>query len=143
MGIAKTENIEEVARNVATGGRDRRRLHGRLPPHTGGARVRRDHLRQHDLVIESKARGTPGQALYGQKVVGTGPFEFIERKLDSHVLYKRVEHHWRQTPACKSSSSAGAGGRHQAGHPAQCEVHISDVPAACRQEAVAKRMQVL
>ena len=44
-----------------------------------------------DLVMESKARwDAGGKELYGQKVVGTG-FEFVERKVGSHVLYKRVE----------------------------------------------------
>jgi len=51
-----------------------------------------------DLVMESKARwDAGGKELYGQKVVGTGPFEFVERKLASHVLYKRVDKHWRQS----------------------------------------------
>jgi len=145
MGIAKTETIEEVARNVAQ-----------------GVEIVDDytvvfHLTQvapefvetisanTDLVIESKARwDAGGKALYGQKVVGTGPFEFIERKLDSHVLYKRVEHHWRQTPACKELEFRWV--------PEDVtrlatllsgEVHISDVPRALQQEAVAKRMQVL
>ena len=55
-----------------------------------------------DLVMESKARwDAGGKDLYGQKVVGTGPFEFVERKVGSHVLYKRVENHWRQTPEYK------------------------------------------
>ena len=52
--------------------------------------------------MESKARwDAGGKELYGQKVVGTGPFEFVERKIGSHVLYKRVENHWRQTPEFK------------------------------------------
>src|SRR6266568_3036181 len=55
-----------------------------------------------DLVMESKARwDAGGKELYGKKVVGTGPFEFIERKLGVHVLYKRVDNHWRQTPEYK------------------------------------------
>jgi ABC-type transport system substrate-binding protein len=55
-----------------------------------------------DLVMESKARwDAGGKELYGKKVVGTGPFEFIERKVGVHVLYKRVENHWRQTPEFK------------------------------------------
>ena len=55
-----------------------------------------------DLLMESKARwDAGGKELYGQKVVGTGPFEFVERKVGSHVLYKRVENHWRQTPEYK------------------------------------------
>jgi peptide/nickel transport system substrate-binding protein len=52
--------------------------------------------------MESKARwDAGGKELYNQKVVGTGPFEFVERKVGSHVLYKRVENHWRQTPEYK------------------------------------------
>ena len=55
-----------------------------------------------DLAMESKARwDAGGKVLYGQKVVGTGPFEFVERKVGSHVLYKRVENHWRKTPEYK------------------------------------------
>ena len=55
-----------------------------------------------DLVMESKARwDAGGKELYGQKVVGTGPFEFVERKVSSHVLYKRVDNHWRQIPEYK------------------------------------------
>ena len=62
-----------------------------------------------DLVIESKARwDAGGKELYGQKVVGTGPFEFVERKVGSHVLYANG---WRTTGArrrnTRSSSSAG------------------------------------
>ncbi len=98
-----------------------------------------------DLVIESKARwDAGGKELYGQKVVGTGPFEFIERKLGSHVLYKRVENHWRQTPEFKELEFRWV--------PEDVtrlatllsgEVHISDVPRALQQEAVGKGMQVL
>ena len=55
-----------------------------------------------DLVIESKARwDAGGKELYGQKVVGTGPFEFVERKVGAHVLYKQVPNHWRKTPEYK------------------------------------------
>src|SRR5690349_20653835 len=55
-----------------------------------------------DLVMESKARwDAGGKELYSQKVVGTGPFEFVERKVGSYVLYKRVENHWRKTPEYK------------------------------------------
>ena len=61
-----------------------------------------------DLVMESKARwDAGGKELYGQKVVGTGPFEFVERKVGAHVLYKRVENHWRKTRNTKSSNFAG------------------------------------
>jgi ABC-type oligopeptide transport system substrate-binding subunit len=61
-----------------------------------------------DLAIESKARwDAGGKELYGKKVVGTGPFEFVERVVGSHVLYKRVENHWPKPQSSKSSSSAG------------------------------------
>ena len=97
-----------------------------------------------DLVMESKARwDAGGKELYGQKVVGTGPFEFVERKVGSYVLYKRVENHWRQTPAYKELEfrwvpedvtrlATLLGG----------EVHISDVPRALQKDAEAKGMKV-
>src|SRR6266705_5718633 len=102
MGIGKADSVEEVAKKVAE-----------------GVEIIDDytvvfHLKQAtpefvenisantDLVMESKARwDTGGKELYGQKVVGTGPFEFVERKLSSHVLYKRVDNHWRKTPEYK------------------------------------------
>jgi ABC-type transport system substrate-binding protein len=98
-----------------------------------------------DLGIESKARwDTGGKELYGQKVVGTGPFEFVERKVASHVLYKRVENHWRQTPAFKELEFRWV--------PEDVtrlatllseEVHISDVPRALQADATAKGMKII
>jgi len=98
-----------------------------------------------DLVMESKARwDAGGKELYGQKVVGTGPFEFVERKLGSHVLYRRVDNHWRQTPAYKELEFRWV--------PEDVtrlatllsgEVHISDVPRALQQDAATKGMQVI
>src|SRR5262245_60957290 len=98
-----------------------------------------------DLGMESKARwDAGGKELYGQKVMGTGPFEFVERKIGSHVLYKRVENHWRQTPEFKELefrwvpedvtrlASLLSG-----------EVHISDVPRALQKDAVAKGMKII
>ena len=102
MGVTKTDTVEEVARKAEQ-----------------GVEIVDDykvvfHLKQAvpefvemicantDLVMESKARwDAGGKELYGQKVVGTGPFEFVERKVGSHVLYKRVENHWRKTPEYK------------------------------------------
>jgi ABC-type transport system substrate-binding protein len=77
-------------------------------------------------------------------VIGTGPFEYVERKVGSHVLYKRIDNHWRQTPEYKELEfrwvpedvtrlATLLGG----------EVHISDVPRALQKEAVAKGMQIL
>jgi len=98
-----------------------------------------------DLVMESKARwDAGGKELYGQKVVGTGPFEFVERKLGSHVLYRRVDNHWRQTPAYKELEFRWV--------PEDVtrlatllsgEVHISDVPRALQRDAATKGMQVI
>src|SRR5262249_27517808 len=145
MGVGKTDSREEVARKVAQ-----------------AVEIVDDytvvfHLTQvapefvetlsanTDLVIESKARwDAGGKALYGQKVVGTGPFEFIERTLGSHVLYKRVEHHWRQTPECKELEFRWVPEDvTRLATLVSGEVHISDVPRALQQEAVGKGMRVL
>ena len=69
--------------------------------------------------------------LYGQKVIGTGPFEFVERKVGSYVLYKRVENHWRQTPEYKELEFRWVpeGVTRLATLLAE-EVHISDVDRA-------------
>jgi ABC-type transport system substrate-binding protein len=98
-----------------------------------------------DLVMESKARwDAGGRKAYEQKVVGTGPFEFVERKVGSYVLYKRVDNHWRKTPEYKELEfrwvpedvtrlATLLGG----------EVHISDVPRALQKDAVDKGMKTL
>ena len=41
------------------------------------------------------ARGPDG---YHDHPIGTGPFQFIELVIDSHILHERVEDHWRKTP---------------------------------------------
>ena len=94
--------------------------------------------------MESKARwDAGGKDLYGQKVVGTGPFEFIERKVGTHVLYKRVENHWRQTPEYKELEFRWVpeGVTRLASLLAE-EVHISDVDRALQKDAVAKGMKI-
>jgi ABC-type transport system substrate-binding protein len=98
-----------------------------------------------DLVMESKARWDKGgKELYGQKVVGTGPFEFVERKVGSHVLYKRVENHWRKTPEYTELEFRWVpeGVTRLATLIAE-EVHISDVDRAIQKDAVAKGMKVI
>jgi len=144
MGVAKTDSIEEVAKKAAQ-----------------GVEIVDDytvvfHLKQAvpefveiicantDLVMESKARwDAGGNALYGQKVVGTGPFEFVERKVGAHVLYKRVENHWRKTPEYKELEFrwVAEGVTRLASLLAE-EVHISDVDRALQEEAVAKGMKI-
>ncbi|MGE3537530.1 MAG: ABC transporter substrate-binding protein [Candidatus Tectimicrobiota bacterium] len=98
-----------------------------------------------DLPMESKARwDAGGKELYGQKVVGTGPFEFVERKVGSHVLYKRVENHWRQTPEVRELEFRWVpeGVTRLASLLAE-EVHISDVDRALQKDAMAKGMKVV
>ena len=145
MGVAKTDTIEDVAKKVQQGV-------DIIDDYTVVFRLKQavpefveTISANTDLVIESKARwDAGGKELYGQKVVGTGPFEFVERKVSAHVLYKRVENHWRKTPECKELefrwvpedvtrlASLLSG-----------EVHIADVPRALQKDAVAKGMQVL
>jgi ABC-type transport system substrate-binding protein len=144
MGVAKTDSIEDVAKKAEQ-----------------GVEIVDDykvvfHLKQAvpefielicantDLVMESKARwDAGGKELYGQKVVGTGPFEFVERKLGAHVLYKRVENHWRQTPEYKELEFrwVAEGVTRLASLLAE-EVHISDVDRALQKDAVAKGMKI-
>jgi peptide/nickel transport system substrate-binding protein len=144
MGIAKTDTVEEVTRKVVQ-----------------GVEIVDDykvviHLKQavpellenlsalYDLPMESKARwDAGGKELYNQKVVGTGPFEFVERKVGSHVLYKRVENHWRKTPEYKELEFRWVpeGVTRLAGLLAG-EVHISDVDRALQRDAIAKGMKI-
>src|SRR6266699_1032962 len=99
MGIGKADSVEEVAKQVGQGVEiiDDYKVVFHLKQAT--PEFMENISANADLVMESKARwDTGGKELYGQKVVGTGPFEFVERKVGSHVLYKRVDNHWRQTP---------------------------------------------
>jgi peptide/nickel transport system substrate-binding protein len=145
MGIEKTDTIEDVARKVAEGVEiinDSQvvfRLKQAAPEFVEMISANTD------LPIESKARwDAGGKELYGQKVVGTGPFEFVERKVGAHVLYKRVENHWRQTPSYKELEFRWVpeGVTRLATLLAE-EIHISDVERALQKDATAKGMQVL
>ena len=145
MGIGKMDAIEEVAKKVAQGVEI-------VDDHTVVF-----HLKQaapefvetlsakSDLVMESKARwDAGGKEIYGQKVIGTGPFEFVERKVSSHVLYKRVENHWRKTPEYKELEFRWVPeGVTRLATLLGEEVHISDVDRALQKDAAAKGMQVL
>ena len=98
-----------------------------------------------DLGMESKARwDAGGKELYGQKVVGTGPFEFVERKVGAYVLYKRVENHWRKTPEYKELEFRWVpeAVTRLATLLAE-EVHISDVERPLQKDAVAKGMKII
>ncbi|HSX82844.1 MAG TPA: ABC transporter substrate-binding protein, partial [Candidatus Saccharimonadia bacterium] len=102
MGIGKQDALEEITHKLA---QRVELVHDyEVVLHTATfAPELVEHLSaNNDLVMQSKARwDAGGKALYGQKVVGTGPFEFVERKVGSHVLYTRVAQHWRHTPEVK------------------------------------------
>jgi peptide/nickel transport system substrate-binding protein len=142
MGVTKTDTVEDVIRKT-----------------TQHVEIVDDytvvfHLQQvvpefvenissiQDLPMESKARwDAGGKDLYGQKVVGTGPFEFVERKLGSHVLYKRVENHWRKTPEYRELEFRWVPeGVTRLASLLAGEVHISDVDRALQKDALAKGM---
>ena len=144
MGVQKNDSVEEVSKKVEQG------------VEIVDAQTVIFHLQQvvpefveylsalQDLPMESKARwDAGGKELYGQKVVGTGSFEFLERKVGSHVLYKRVENHWRKTPEYKELEFRWVpeGVTRLAALLAE-EVHISDVERALQKEALAKGMRL-
>jgi len=145
MGIGKADTVEEVAKKVEAGVEI-------VDPHTVVFRLKQaapelvENLSgNNDLGIESKARwDAGGKDLYGQKVVGTGPFEFVERKVGSHVLYKRVENHWRKTPEFKELEFRWVSeGATRLATLLADEVHISDVDRVLQKNAVAKGMRVV
>ncbi len=98
-----------------------------------------------DLVMESKKRwDAGGKELYGKKVVGTGPFEFVERKVGSHVLYKRVENHWRKTPEYKELEFRWIPeGVTRLATLLAGEVHISDLDRTLQKDAASKGMKIV
>jgi len=145
MGIGKADTIEEVARKVEQGVEIVNPYQVVFHLKQVAPELVENLSATTDLVMESKARwDAGGKELYGQKVVGTGPFAFVERKLGAHVLYKRVDNHWRQTPEYKElefrwvpedvtrMATLLSG-----------EVHISDVPRALQKDAAARGMRVL
>ena len=144
MGVTKTDSAEEVARKAEQ-----------------GVEIVDDykvvfHLKQvvpefvdnlsplQDLTMQSKARwDAGGKELYGQKVVGTGPFEFVERQVGAYVLYKRVDNHWRQTPEYKELEFRWVPeGVTRLASVLAGEVHISDVDRALQKDALAKGMKI-
>src|SRR6266704_950607 len=145
MGVTKTDTIEDVAKKAEQ-----------------GVEIVDDykvvfHLKQAvpefvemicantDLVMESKARwDAGGKELYGQKVVGTGPFEFIERKVGAYVLYKRVENHWRKTPEIRELEFRWVPeGVTRLATLIAGEVHISDIDRALQKDATDKGMKLV
>src|SRR5262245_12904877 len=145
MGIEKADIVEDVARKVAEGVEIVNDYQVMFRLKQVAPEFVEMISANTDLLIESKARWEAGgKELYGQKVVGTGPFEFVERKVGSHVLYKRVENHWRKTPEYRELEFRWVpeGATRLATLLAE-EVHISDVERALQRDAVAKGMTIL
>jgi ABC-type transport system substrate-binding protein len=145
MGIGKADTVEEVAKKVEQGVQIVDDYHVIIHTKIAAPELIDTLSAKTDLVMESKARwDAGGKELYGQKVVGTGPFEFVERKVGSHVLYKRVENHWRKTPEYKELEFRWVpeGVTRLATLLAE-EVHISDVDRALQQDALAKGMKII
>src|SRR5712692_1713798 len=145
MGIGKADSVEEVAKKVAQGVEiiDDYKVVFHLKQAT--PEFMENISANADLVMESKVRwDAGGKELYGQKVVGTGPFEFVERKLSSHVLYKRVDNHWRKTPEYKELEFRWVPeGVTRLATLIDEEVHIADVERALQPEAVDKGMKII
>ncbi len=144
IGVTKTDSAEEVVRKVAQGVE-------MVDDYTVVFHLQQvvpefvDNLSPlQDLAIQSKARwDAGGKELYGQKIVGTGPFEFVERKLGAYVLYKRVANHWRQTPEYKELEFRWVPeGVTRLASLMAGEVHISDVDRALQKDAIAKGMKL-
>jgi peptide/nickel transport system substrate-binding protein len=145
MGIEKADTIDDVARKVAQMVEIVDDYKVIIRTKIAAPELVDNLSATTDLVMESKARwDAGGKELYGKKVIGTGPFEFVERKVGSHVLYKRVENHWRKTPEYKELEFRWV--------PEDVtrlatllaeEVHISDVPRALQKDAAAKGMKII
>src|SRR6266700_2568459 len=144
MGIEKTDTIAEVTKQVEQGVEtvdDYKvvfHLKQVVPEFVDNISANRE------LAMESKARwDAGGKELYGQKVVGTGPFEFVERQVGAYVLYKRVDNHWRQTPEYKELEFRWVPeGVTRLASVLAGEVHISDVDRALQKDALAKGMKI-
>ena len=128
MGIGKNDSIEEITKKLETMVQIVNDHEVIIHTKMVAPELVDSLSAKGDLVMESKARwDAGGKELYGQKVVGTGPFEFVERKVGSYVLYKRVENHWRQTP---EYNELGAGRGDRLATLIAGEVHISDIDRA-------------
>ena len=145
MGIGKADTVEDVAKKVEQGVQIVDDYQVVIHVKFAAPELIDTLSAKTDLDMESKARwDAGGKELYGQKVVGTGPFEFVERKVGSHVLYKRVENHWRKTPEYKELEFRWVpeGVTRLATLLAE-EVHISDVDPALQRDAVARGMKII
>src|SRR5467141_3773353 len=145
MDIGKSDAIEEVAKKVEQGVEMVNDHQVIIRTKVATPELVDSLSANGDLVMESKARwDAGGKELYGQKVVGTGPFEFVERKVSSYVLYKRVENHWRKTPEYKELEFRWVPeGVTRLATLIAGEVHISDIDRALQKDAVDKGMKIV
>jgi len=145
MGIGKADSLEEGAKKVEQGVQIVDDYQVIIRTKLATPELVDTLSAKSDLGMESKARwDAGGKEAYGQKVIGTGPFEFVERKVGSHVLYKRVENHWRKTPEYKELEFRWVpeGVTRLATLLAE-EVHISDVERALQKDAIAKGIKIV
>lgn len=145
MGIAKTDGADETNKKIAAGVEIVNDYQVIFHLAIAMPEFAEAISANADLPMESKARwDAGGKELYGQKVVGTGPFEFVERKVGTHVLYKRVENHWRKTPEFKELEFRWVPeGVTRLATLLADEVHISDVDRALQKDAMSKGMKVV
>jgi dipeptide transport system substrate-binding protein len=145
MDIGKSDAIEEVAKKVEQGVEMVNDHQVIIRTKVATPELVDSLSANGDLVMESKARwDAGGKELYGQKVVGTGPFEFVERKVSSYVLYKRVENHWRKTPEYKELEFRWVPeGVTRLATLIAGEAHISDIDRALHKDAVDKGMKLV
>lgn len=145
MGVAKADSIEAVAQKVQEGVEivDNHKVVFHLK--SAGPEFFETLSANTDLVMESKARwDAGGKDLYERKVVGTGPFEFIERKVGEHVLYRRADSHWRKVPEYKELEFRWV--QESTTRLATLlaeEVQISDIDRPLQKDVVARGMKVL
>jgi ABC-type transport system substrate-binding protein len=144
LGIGKEDTVEEVARKVAAQVEIVDDYTVIIHTTTVAPELVDNLSANTDLVMESKARwDAGGKEEYGRRVVGTGPFEFVERKVGSYVLYRRVDNHWRKTPDYQELEFRWVPeGLTRLATLLAGEVHIADVERSLQKDAVAKGMQI-
>ena len=100
MGIGKADSIEDVAKKVEQGWRSSTT---KVVFHlTQAAPEFVENISANtDLVMESRRAGMPGQGVVRAEGRGHGPLRVCRAQVSSHVLYKRVENHWRKIPEYK------------------------------------------
>jgi ABC-type transport system substrate-binding protein len=94
-------------------------------------------------MISQDYMDTVGMEGYLKQPVGTGPFQFVELKLNESILHKRVENHWRQTPEFheleiiyfKETSTRLAALLSK-------EIHVADISRSLRSEATGQGFKI-